>query len=126
MFAREHVESMRPHIEKTVNSLIDTLIEKGREGPVDLVEFFSLPVPSYVSPPILVVRSTSHILSDGLMLRLKIIYGLLGVPFKDLEYLTKCNAIRSNGSATATEASNANKYVVLVLYLRHLFLEAAC
>jgi len=76
---------MRPHIEKTVNSLIDTLIEKGREGPVDLVEFFSLPVPSYI------------------------IYGLLGVPFKDLEYLTKCNAIRSNGSATATEASNANK-----------------
>lgn len=39
----------------------------------------------------------------------KIIYGILGVPFKDLEYLTQCNAVRSNGSATATEASNANK-----------------
>ena len=34
------------------------------------------------------------------------------MPFKDLEYLTRCNAVRSNGSATATEASNANKFVI--------------
>jgi nitric oxide reductase len=34
------------------------------------------------------------------------------VPFKDLEYLTQCAAIRSSGSATASEASNANKFVI--------------
>ena len=43
--------------------------------------------------------------------RQQIIYGILGVPFKDLEYLTKFAAIRSNGSATAQEASDANQYV---------------
>jgi nitric oxide reductase len=36
------------------------------------------------------------------------IYSILGVPLSDLPTLTKFAAIRSNGSATATEASNAN------------------
>jgi fungal nitric oxide reductase len=36
------------------------------------------------------------------------IYSVLGVPLSDLPTLTNFAAIRSNGSATATEASNAN------------------
>ena len=85
LFTKEHIDSMRPHIQKTVDSLLDALIGAGGATPVDLVEKFALPLPSYI------------------------IYGILGVPFKDLEYLTQCNAIRSNGSATASEASSANK-----------------
>lgn len=37
----------------------------------------------------------------------QIIYTILGVPFEDLEFLTRQNAIRTNGSATAREASSA-------------------
>jgi fungal nitric oxide reductase len=85
LFTKEHIDSMRPHIQKTVDSLLDTMIKAGGDKPVDFVDKFALPVPSYI------------------------IYDILGVPFKDLEYLTQCNAIRSNGSATATEASNANR-----------------
>lgn len=44
-----------------------------------------------------------------LTIHLQIIYTILGVPFKDLEYLTNQNAIRTNGSSTAREASAANK-----------------
>ncbi|OJD35823.1 cytochrome p450 55a1 [Diplodia corticola] len=39
----------------------------------------------------------------------RIIYGILGVLFPDLAFLTKQAAIRSNGSATATEASRASQ-----------------
>lgn len=85
IFTREHIDAMRPHIQKTVDSLLDNMIKEGGEKPVELVEKFSLPLPSFI------------------------IYGILGVPAKDLEYLTQCNAVRSNGSATATEAANANK-----------------
>jgi len=81
----EALERMKPHIQKTVDTLLSTMIDGGCEKPVDLVEKFALPVPSYI------------------------IYGILGVPFEDLEFLTQQNAIRSNGSGTATEASNANK-----------------
>ncbi|KAK5157247.1 hypothetical protein LTR04_005437 [Oleoguttula sp. CCFEE 6159] len=93
-FSREHIDSMRPHIQSTVDSLLDAMIKAGGEKPVDLVEKFSLLVPSYAES-------------------YKIIYGILGVPFKDLEYLTQCNAIRSNGSATATEAAGANNRELL-------------
>jgi len=85
IFTKENVEKMRPHIQKTVDNLLDAMLKKGGENPVDLVEKFALPVPSYI------------------------IYGILGVPFNDLEYLTQCNAIRSNGSATASEAANASQ-----------------
>lgn len=39
------------------------------------------------------------------------IYGILGVPHEDLEYLTQQAAVRGNGSATATESSKANQCV---------------
>jgi len=47
VFGHEHVNAMRPHIQRTVDSILDTLRIEG--GPVDFIEKFSLPVPSYVS-----------------------------------------------------------------------------
>ncbi|OJD17882.1 hypothetical protein AJ78_02054 [Emergomyces pasteurianus Ep9510] len=85
LVTREHAESMRPHIQATADALLDEMVKTGCEKPVDLVEKFALPLPSYI------------------------IYGILGVPKEDLVYLTQCNAIRSNGSSTAAAASNANK-----------------
>ncbi|KAF2249734.1 cytochrome P450 [Trematosphaeria pertusa] len=85
LFTYDAVARLRPHIQKTADMLLDAMVQGGCEQPVDLVEKFALPLPSYI------------------------IYGILGVPFEDLEFLTQQNAIRSNGSATATEASNANK-----------------
>ncbi len=49
LFTREHVDKMRPHIQKTVDSLIDDIVKQGSGKPIDLVEKFSLPVPSFVS-----------------------------------------------------------------------------
>ncbi|RDL39244.1 Cytochrome P450 55A2 [Venustampulla echinocandica] len=84
IFTKAHIDSTRPHIQKTVDSLLDIIIKQGGAKPFDIVDKFALPVPSYI------------------------IYGILGVPFSDLPYLTQQAAIRSNGSATATEASKAN------------------
>lgn len=50
LFTREHIEGMRPHIQQTVDSLLDALVSGGGDKPIDLVEKFALPVPSYVSP----------------------------------------------------------------------------
>ncbi|OCK74386.1 cytochrome P450 55A1 [Lepidopterella palustris CBS 459.81] len=85
LFTKESVDKLRPHIQKLVDSLLEAMIAEGCSKPIDFVNKFALPVPSYI------------------------IYEILGVPFEDLEYLTHQNAVRSNGSATATEASNANK-----------------
>ncbi|EKD17103.1 uncharacterized protein L3040_000372 [Drepanopeziza brunnea f. sp. 'multigermtubi'] len=84
VFTKQHIDSMRPQIQKTVNSLLDKVIALGGAEPFDFVEKFALPVPSYT------------------------IYSILGVPLADLPKLTNFAAIRSNGSGTATEASNAN------------------
>jgi len=48
LFTKAHIDSMRPQIQKTVDSLLDEMIKKGGSEPVDLVEKFALPVPSYV------------------------------------------------------------------------------
>ncbi|KAF5020287.1 hypothetical protein F66182_7663 [Fusarium sp. NRRL 66182] len=88
IFAPEAVTKLQPYIQKTVEDLLEGLKQKGcADGPVDLIKEFALPVPSYI------------------------IYTILGVPFHDLEYLTQQNAIRTNGSSTAREASAANKSV---------------
>jgi cytochrome P450 len=68
IFAKESVDKMRPHIQKTVDDLLDSMLRAGGGKPVDLVEKFSLPLPSYI------------------------IYGILGVPFEDLSFLTQQNA----------------------------------
>jgi nitric oxide reductase len=50
-FTPEKVKSMQPYIDKTVNDLLERMKNKGcANGPVDLVEEFALPVPSYVLP----------------------------------------------------------------------------
>ena len=41
---------MRPHIQKTVDSLLDKMLSGGGEKPFDIVDKFALPVPSSVSP----------------------------------------------------------------------------
>ncbi|KID66124.1 cytochrome P450, partial [Metarhizium brunneum ARSEF 3297] len=85
-FTPEYIKSLQPYIQKTVDDLLDALKAKGcASGPVDLVKEFALPVPSFI------------------------IYSILGVPFEDLKFLTEQNAIRTNGSASAREASAASK-----------------
>ncbi|KAL2071249.1 hypothetical protein VTL71DRAFT_12484 [Oculimacula yallundae] len=84
IFTKQHIDDMRPKIQETVNTLLDKMIAEGGSEPFDFVEKFALPVPSYT------------------------IYSILGVPLADLPKLTNFAAIRSNGSGTATEASNAN------------------
>lgn len=49
LFTRQRIDSMRPHIQETVDSLLDAIIKKGSEEPIDFVSNFALPVPSYVS-----------------------------------------------------------------------------
>lgn len=48
-FTEDHVESLRPYIKETVHGLLNDMVAKGCAEPVDLVENFALPVPSYVS-----------------------------------------------------------------------------
>ncbi|CAI0653034.1 unnamed protein product [Colletotrichum noveboracense] len=94
LFVAEHLETMKPYIQRTVDQLLDQMVARGCEEPVDLIENFALPVPSYI------------------------IYTILGVPFEDLEYLTQQNAIRTNGSGTALQAQAANQE--LLDYLANL------
>ncbi|KAJ2898739.1 Cytochrome P450 55A2 [Zalerion maritima] len=91
-FVPEHIKKLQPYIQETVDDLLDALKTKGcAKGPVDLVNEFALPVPSYI------------------------IYTMLGVPFHDLEFLTEQNALRTNGSSTAREASAANQELLKYL-----------
>lgn len=48
IFTQESVDKMRPHIQKTIDNLLDSMEMSGGKNPVDLVEKFSLPLPSYV------------------------------------------------------------------------------
>ncbi|KAK4225719.1 putative cytochrome P450 B-class [Podospora fimiseda] len=49
VFTQEHVDSLKPYIQKTVDDLLDKMKKKGCEkGPVDLIQEFALPVPSYM------------------------------------------------------------------------------
>jgi cytochrome P450 len=67
LFAREHIDGMRPHIQQTVDSLLDALIKEGGDKPVDLVEKFALPVPSYVCANFGSIISVPH--AEGLINR---------------------------------------------------------
>ena len=51
LFTYDHIQGMRPHIQNTVDKLLDTIIAEGGSKPFDLVEKFALPVPSYVCLP---------------------------------------------------------------------------
>lgn len=47
-FTPEYTESLKPFIQSTVDNFLNDMIEKGCDKPVDLVERFSLPIPSIV------------------------------------------------------------------------------
>jgi len=47
-FTKQSVDSLRPHIQATVDRLLDIMLKKGGKSPMDLIENFALPVPSYV------------------------------------------------------------------------------
>ena len=47
-FTPEFTDSLRPSIQSTVDKFLNGMIEKGCDKPVDLVESFSLPIPSTV------------------------------------------------------------------------------
>ncbi|KAJ5773741.1 cytochrome P450 55A2 [Penicillium paradoxum] len=87
-FTPECVDSIRPFIQSTVENVLNDMIVKGCEKPVDLVESLSLPIPSIV------------------------IYNILGIPTEDMDYLAEKNAVRSNGSSTAAAAQNANEELI--------------
>ncbi|KAL2820434.1 cytochrome P450 55A2 [Aspergillus granulosus] len=84
-FTQEHIDGLKPLISETINSVLEKMVAKGCDKPIDLVEHFSLPIPSLV------------------------IYHILGIPVEDIEYLTRTNAVRSNGSSTAAAAQDANQ-----------------
>jgi fungal nitric oxide reductase len=48
IFVKDHIESMKPYIQKTVETLLDQMIATKSSGPADLIGRFALPVPSYV------------------------------------------------------------------------------
>jgi nitric oxide reductase len=48
-FAQEHISSLKPLINETINAVLEKMIAKGGDKPIDLVEHFSLPIPSLVS-----------------------------------------------------------------------------
>ncbi|KAE8385391.1 hypothetical protein BDV23DRAFT_164957 [Aspergillus alliaceus] len=85
-FTKEYVKSQLPFIQDTVQRYLDELIAAGNDQmEVDLVKHFALPTPS------------------------RIIYCILGIPHEDFEYLSSCDATRTNGSSTAAAAQAANK-----------------
>lgn len=51
-FSPEHVESIKPLIQSTVDKVLNRMIERGCDKPVDLVESLSLLIPSIVSNPL--------------------------------------------------------------------------
>lgn len=49
VFSKEKIDALRPSIQNTVDTLLDSMIAEGGSKPVDIVEKFSLPVASHVS-----------------------------------------------------------------------------
>lgn len=93
-FTREHVDAMRPSIQKTVDDCIQTMMMAGCGEPVDMMKYFAVAVPCQT------------------------IYRMLGIPSRDTDYLNSCNAVRTSGSTTSGEAANASKG--LTTYLSEL------
>ncbi|GAB1201113.1 hypothetical protein APSETT444_010500 [Aspergillus pseudonomiae] len=85
-FNEGYVQSRLPFIRDTVQHYLNEFIAAGKDKKqVDLVKHFALPVPSHI------------------------IYDILGIPHEDFEYLSGCDATRTNGSSTAAAAQAANK-----------------
>jgi len=89
VFTKEYTEKLRPQIQKTVDECLQSMIARG--SPVDLMSTFAMDVPMHT------------------------IYDILGLPKRDMEFLTSCNAVRTNGSSTATQASMASQELLKYL-----------
>ncbi len=48
LFTKEYIDSMRPHILKTFDNLVDDMVKNHKGHVVDIVEKLALPLPSYV------------------------------------------------------------------------------
>lgn len=49
-FSDEYIKNMQPYIQTTTDELLHAMKAKGcADGPIDLVEQFALPLPSYAS-----------------------------------------------------------------------------
>ncbi|GAB4814037.1 hypothetical protein N2152v2_001083 [Parachlorella kessleri] len=83
-FTQEHSEKLRPSIRQKVDELIDGLESSGSKL-VDLQENFSLPF------------------------AFKVIFDLLGIPFKDYKMLSNNIAVRASASGTARQAAAAQE-----------------
>ncbi|KAF2718597.1 cytochrome P450 [Polychaeton citri CBS 116435] len=85
-FTAEAVEQKwRPRMEKTIDRLLDRFIEKGRNHqPIDLVKELATPLPTHI------------------------IYEALGVPQKDVEYLSNDSEVRNSTSRNAAESANTH------------------
>jgi hypothetical protein len=51
LFSKDKVEALKPYIQKTAEDLLESMIAGGCDKPVDLIDKFALPVPSYVRYP---------------------------------------------------------------------------
>jgi nitric oxide reductase len=58
-FTPEYTDSIKSFIQSTVDNILSDMIEKGCDKPVDLVERFSLPIPSVVRYPLTVYNKTA-------------------------------------------------------------------
>jgi fungal nitric oxide reductase len=83
-FTVQNVEQLSPFIQATADAKLKEMM-KSPTKLADLVASFALPMAS------------------------EIIYRMLGIPLSDMQKLSEFNAIRTNGSSTATQASTANQ-----------------
>ena len=56
-FTPEAVEDLRPMMQKTVDKVLERMIEQGCSEPVDLIEHFATPVPTQISCRVLGVST---------------------------------------------------------------------
>lgn len=107
-FNEGYVQSRLLFIRDTVQHYLNELIAAGKDkNQVDLVKHFALPVPSHVSSSLPSDHSVVVWVND--LTLPQIIYDILGIPHEDFEYLSGCDATRTNGSSTAAAAQAANK-----------------
>lgn len=83
-FTKEAVEKLRPMMQDTVDAILERMIQRKGDKPIDLVAEFATPVPT------------------------QIVYKVLGVPDEDIERLSHDSEIRNSTSRNAAETSNSN------------------
>ncbi|KAL8786596.1 MAG: hypothetical protein Q9195_008153 [Heterodermia aff. obscurata] len=80
-FTPEAVENLRPMIQKTIDALLDSMVQKGCREPVDFIRNHAESIP------------------------IQIIYRILGVPEADIASLSHHSEVRMNTSGNAAESS---------------------